>query len=87
MLKEIDTLIDRSRRCGITRAVVMGDFNEDMNDHSQVVAILRSNAFKLGELKKTVSKERSSIQYQINKMSKKDYTAKNGIFTNYERVD
>jgi len=44
------------------KAIIMGDFNEDMNDQSEVVKILRSEGFKLGELKKTVSKERSSIQ-------------------------
>lgn len=44
------------------KIVVMGDFNEDMNDQSKVVEILKSKGFLIGELKKTVSKERSSIQ-------------------------
>lgn len=65
----------------------MGDFNEDMSVRNKLTEVLQKNNMKMPlEFVHTVEKERTSLQYQVNKINLPDVSAKDAILSNKEVV-
>jgi hypothetical protein len=74
------------------KIVILGNFNENLqNENSELIQKLRDKQFHIGDLsgenRITTHKERSSLQYQIDKMAVQDNSANCCIFSNYKDID
>lgn len=67
---------------------MMGDFNTDLKKDSEFTNLLKQGSMILPlQFMDTVKKERSSMQYQVNKINKVDISAKDAILSSACMVD
>lgn len=67
---------------------MMGDFNTDLKNDKEFTDLLKAGGMLMPlQFMDTVQKERSSMQYQVNKINKVDVSAKDSILANNYVVD